>query len=165
MESKNYFFNLPSKLRRFIGTTATVTTLLLPGWSAAQQAPQLDLQRAKLSAGMYVIDVQLALTPQERQIGLMQRKDMPQHEGMLFVFEQVAEQCFWMKNTLLPLTAAFVADDGTIVNTADMKPETTDSHCSTKPVRYVLEMNKGWFAKKSIKPGSKLSGPMFEAQR
>ncbi|WP_231374820.1 MULTISPECIES: DUF192 domain-containing protein [unclassified Polaromonas] len=142
-----------------------VTTFLLPGLTAAQEAPQLTLQRVKLNAGMYVIDAQLAVTPQQRQIGLMQRKDMPQHEGMLFVFEQATEQCFWMKNTLLPLTAAFVADDGTIVNTADMKPETTDSHCSAKPVRYVLEMNKGWFAKKGIKPGSKLSGTMFEGQR
>ena len=141
------------------------TALFLPGWTVAQQAPQLNLQRVKLNAGMHVIDAQVALTPQERQIGLMQRKNMPQHEGMLFVFEQASEQCFWMKNTLLPLTAAFVADDGTIVNTVDMKPETTDSHCSAKPVRYVLEMNKGWFAKKGIKQGSKLSGPMFEGPR
>lgn len=144
---------------------AAATALFLPGWTVAQQAPQLNLQRVKLNAGMHVIDAQVALTPQERQIGLMQRKNMPQHEGMLFVFEQASEQCFWMKNTLLPLTAAFVADDGTIVNTADMKPETTDSHCSAKPVRYVLEMNKGWFAKKGIKQGSKLSGPMFEGPR
>lgn len=165
MGINNCFSNMAAKVSRFVGVMAAVTTLLLPGWAAAQQAPQLDLQRAKLNAGMYVIDAQLALTPQERQIGLMQRKDMPQHEGMLFVFEQIAEQCFWMKNTLLPLTAAFVADDGTIVNTADMKPETTDSHCSAKPVRYVLEMNKGWFAKKGIKSGSKLSGLMFEGQR
>ena len=141
------------------------TALFLPGWTVAQQAPQLNLQRVKLNAGMHVIDAQVALTPQERQIGLMQRKNMPQHEGMLFVFEQASEQCFWMKNTLLPLTAAFVADDGTIVNTVDMKPETTDSHCSAKPVRYVLEMNKGWFAKKGIKQGSKLSGSMFEGPR
>jgi len=141
------------------------TALFLPGWTVAQQAPQLNLQRVKLNAGMHVIDAQVALTPQERQIGLMQRKNMPQHEGMLFVFEQASEQCFWMKNTLLPLTAAFVADDGTIVNTVDMKPETTDSHCSAKPVRYVLEMNKGWFAKKGIKQGSKLSGPMFGGPR
>ncbi|MBH1957883.1 MAG: DUF192 domain-containing protein [Burkholderiales bacterium] len=139
--------------------------LLLPGWASAQQAPQLNLQHVKLNAGMYVIDAQVALTPEQRQTGLMLRKDMPQHEGMLFVFEQASEQCFWMKNTLLPLTAAFVADDGTIVNMADMKPETTDSHCSAKPVRYVLEMNKGWFTKKGIKPGNKLSGPVFEAQR
>lgn len=148
-----------------MGAMVAVTTFLLPGLTAAQEAPQLTLQRVKLNAGMYVIDAQLALTPQERQIGLMQRKDMPQNEGMLFVFEQAAEQCFWMKNTLLPLTAAFVADDGTIVNTVDMKPETTDSHCSAKPVRYVLEMNKGWFAKKGIKAGSKLSGPMFGGPR
>jgi hypothetical protein len=60
----------------------------------------------------------------------MFRREMPQHEGMLFVFEQPAPQCFWMKNTILPLTAAFVADDGTIVNLADMKPQTEDSHCS-----------------------------------
>lgn len=151
-------------LRR-IARLIAVMALGFPIWASAQQAPQLNLQRIKLSAGMHVIEAQVALTAQERQIGLMQRKDMPQHEGMLFVFEQAGEQCFWMKNTLLPLTAAFVADDGTIVNTADMKPETTDSHCSAKPVRYVLEMNKGWFAKKGIKPGTRLSGPMFEATR
>ena len=125
----------------------------------------MNLQRTRLSAGMYVIDAQVAMTPEERQIGLMQRKEMPQHEGMIFVFEQPAQQCFWMKNTLLPLTAAFVADDGTIVNLADMKPQTIESHCSTQAVRYVLEMNKGWFAKKGIKPGSKLGGAFFEAQR
>jgi len=165
MGSKNFFFKIIANACRSMVEIAAVTALFLPGWAAAQQAPQLNLQRVKLNAGMHVIDAQVALTPQERQTGLMLRKDMPQHEGMLFVFEQASEQCFWMKNTLLPLTAAFVADDGTIVNTADMKPETTDSHCSAKPVRYVLEMNKGWFAKKGILQGSKLSGPMFEGQR
>ena len=134
-------------------------------WIQAQEAPQMNLQRTRLSAGIYVIDAQVALTPDERQIGLMQRKDMPQHEGMIFVFEQAAQQCFWMKNTLLPLTAAFVGDDGTIINLADMKPQTTDSHCSKQPVRYVLEMNKGWFSKKGIKAGSKLGGALFQAQR
>jgi len=108
-----------------------------------------------------MLDVQLAQTPQERQIGLMFRKDMPQHEGMLFVFEQPATQCFWMRNTLIPLTAAFVADDGTIVNLADMKPLSDESHCSTKPVRFVLEMNQGWFAKRNIQAGYKLGGQPF----
>ena len=125
------------------------------------QQPQMNLARTKLSAGMHLLDVQVAQTPQERQIGLMFRKDMPQHEGMLFVFEQPATQCFWMRNTLLPLTAAFVTDDGTIVNLADMKPQTDDSHCSIKPVRYVLEMNQGWFAKRSIMAGFKLGGAPF----
>ena len=126
----------------------------------AQQA-QMNLQRIALQAGIHQIDTQLAVTPQQREIGLMYRAEMPQHEGMLFVFEQPEKLCFWMKNTLIPLTAAFVADDGSIVNLADMKPQTTDSHCSTKPVRFVLEMNQGWFAKKGLKPGSKLTGKPF----
>ena len=128
---------------------------------AFAQEPQLDLPRVKLSAGMHVIDAQVAATNDQRMTGLMFRKEMPQHEGMLFVFEYPSEQCFWMKNTLLPLTAAFVDDDGTIVNLADMKPQTLDSHCSAKPVRYVLEMNQGWFAKKGIKAGTKLAGAPF----
>jgi len=121
----------------------------------------MDLPRIKLNAGMFLIDTQVAQTPEQREIGLMFRQQMPQGEGMLFVFEVPAEQCFWMKNTVLPLTAAFVAEDGTIVNLADMKPQTTDSHCSKKPVRYVLEMNQGWFAKKGIKAGAKLGGEPF----
>ena len=131
----------------------------------AQDGPQLNLNRIKISAGMHQIDTQLAMTPQERQIGLMNRPSMPNHEGMLFVFEEAGVQCFWMKNTLLPLTAAFVADDGTIVNLADMKPQVLDSHCSKKPVRYVLEMNQGWFAKRGIKPGFKLTGIPFQPQQ
>ena len=140
---------------------------LSASWTAFSQtsdAPQLDLPRIKLSAGMHLIDTQVARTNAQRQTGLMHRPSMPQTEGMLFVFDQPATQCFWMKNTLLPLTAAFVADDGRIVNLADMKPQTTDSHCSTQPVRYVLEMNQGWFNKKSIKAGSKLGGAPFNAQ-
>jgi uncharacterized protein len=129
---------------------------------ASAQEPQSNLPRVKLSVGMYQIDAQVAQTGDEHMTGLMFRKEMPQNEGMLFVFEQPTVQCFWMKNTLLPLTAAFVADDGTIVNLEDMKPQTTESHCSKKPVRFVLEMNQGWFTKKGIKPGMKLSGQAFK---
>ena len=128
----------------------------------AQTGPQMDLPRIKIAAGIHLIDVQIAATTQQRATGLMFRKDMPQSEGMLFVFEQASEQCFWMKNTLLPLTAAFVADDGTIVNLVNMKPQTTDPHCSAQPVRYVLEMNQGWFSKKGIKAGFKLGGRPFQ---
>ena len=135
--------------------------LLAASATQAQDGPQLHLQRIKLSAGMHQIDAQVAVTPQQRAVGLMNRKEMPTHEGMLFVFEQPGVQCFWMKNTLLPLTAAFIADDGTIVNLADMKPQTTDSHCSAKPVRYVLEMNQGWFAKRNIQAGAQLRGQPF----
>jgi uncharacterized protein len=128
---------------------------------AGAQEPQTNLPRVKLSAGMHQIDAQVAQTDEQRATGLMHRKEMPQHEGMLFAFSQPTVQCFWMKNTLLPLSIAFVADDGTIVNIDEMKPQTLESHCSTKPVRYVLEMNQGWFTKKGIKPGAKLSGEPF----
>ena len=149
---------LPRSARTLLTALALAGTVLA---SAAQEGPQLDLPRTRLSAGMHQIDAQLAQTTREHQIGLMQRAQMPQHEGMLFVFAQPRQQCFWMKNTLLPLTAAFIADDGTIVNLADMKPQTLDSHCSSQPVRFVLEMNQGWFAKKNLKPGDRLSGPPF----
>jgi uncharacterized protein len=129
----------------------------------AQEGAQLTLPRIKLSAGIYQVDVQVAQTAQQREIGLMFRKEMPQQEGMLFVFEQPSGLCFWMKNTVLPLTAAFIADDGTIVNLADMKPQTTDSHCAVRPVRYVLEMNQGWFAKRGMKAGSRLAGVPFRS--
>ena len=121
----------------------------------------MNLPRVKLNAGMHVIDAQVAASTDQRMTGLMHRKEMPQHEGMLFVFEVPSQQCFWMKNTLLPLSVAFVGDDGTIVNIDEMQPQTLDSHCSTKPVRYVLEMNKGWFAKRGIKAGAKLEGAPF----
>jgi uncharacterized membrane protein (UPF0127 family) len=150
-------------VRALLCASAFFVTVFAP--AKAQEAPQMNLPRVKLSAGMHQIDAQVAQQPEQRQIGLMFRQEMPASEGMLFVFEQAGKQCFWMKNTLIPLTAAFVADDGTIVNLADMKPQVTDSHCSEKPVRYVLEMNAGWFAKKGIKTGSRLRGQVFQASK
>lgn len=132
-------------------------------WS--QDQPQTQLPRVTLTAGMHLISAQVAATPEQRSIGLMHRREMPTHEGMLFVFEQPGVQCFWMKNTLLPLTAAFVTDDGTIVNLANMQPQTLDSHCSAQPVRFVLEMNQGWFAKRGIQAGAKLGGAPFARTR
>jgi uncharacterized membrane protein (UPF0127 family) len=128
--------------------------------SAAQEGPQV-LPAIRISVGIHNIQAELAQTDIQRQIGLMNRTAMPANTGMLFVFDQPATQCFWMKNTLLPLSIAFVADDGTIVNIDDMKPQTLDSHCSTKPVRFVLEMNQGWFAKRGVKAGAKLKGEPF----
>ena len=157
--------NLSQDIKRsFLGMFVTACLAAAPPVQA-QDAPQMNLQRVKLLAGMHQIDAQVASNSEQRQTGLMFRKDMPQHEGMIFLFEQPTQQCFWMKNTLLPLSAAFIADDGTIVNIEDMKPQTLDAHCSAKPVRYVLEMNKGWFAKKGIKAGSKLQSGLFQAQK
>jgi hypothetical protein len=150
----------------------TTTRLALPGlllglWlglaapASAQQAAQPRLPVVELQAGMHVIRAELASTPLQRQAGLMHRQQMAAHEGMLFVFEQPEPQCFWMKNTPLPLSIAFIADDGHIVNIADMQPLSEASHCSAQPVRFALEMNQGWFAKRGIKPGFRLKGAPF----
>jgi uncharacterized protein len=140
---------------------ACLGLVLQLGSASAQEGPQ-KLQSIKLTAGMHVIQAEVARSPQEHGIGLMFRKTMPINDGMLFIFERAGQQCFWMKNTLLPLSVAFVADDGSITNIEAMKPETLDSHCSTQAVRYVLEMNDGWFAKRGIKPGMKLQGEPFK---
>lgn len=118
-----------------------------------------DLPTIALQAGMHNIRAAVAKTFEQRQIGLMYRREMAQHEGMLFVFDEAQPQCFWMKDTLLPLSIAFLADDGTVVNIADMQPQSLRSHCAQQPVRYVLEMNQGWFAKRGIGPGYRLTGP------
>lgn len=132
------------------------------GAPAAQSAPQPRLPTVQISAGMHNIVAEVASTAAQRSTGMMMRTEMAAHEGMLFVFEQPSPQCFWMRNTLLPLSIAFIADDGTIVNLADMQPKSDDSHCSKQPVRYALEMNQGWFAKRGIKAGFRLKGPPFK---
>lgn len=136
----------------------------MPAAQAQEGQPQ-RLPTTTLGAGMYNIKVEVAQTLQQHAIGLMWRKTMPTNEGMLFIFPQAAQQCFWMKNTLLPLSIAFVGDDGSIVNLDEMLPQTEAPHCSTKPVRFVLEMNKGWFTKHGFKPGDKLTGQPFGAPR
>ncbi len=111
-----------------------------------------------LTAGMHVIQAEVAATDATRAKGLMFRKELAPNTGMLFVFEQPNVQCFWMRNTLIPLSIAFILDDGTITNIADMAPMTENSHCSSAPVRYTLEMEQGWFAKRGITAGKKISG-------
>ena len=136
--------------------------LLMPGLTWAQTGPQPKLKTIELTAGMHVIQTELALTPEQQQIGMMFRRTMGTNEAMLFVEETPGVRCFWMRNTYVPLSIAFIADDGTIVNIADMKPLSEESHCSAKPVRFALEMNQGWFAKKGIKAGFKLGGKPFD---
>jgi uncharacterized membrane protein (UPF0127 family) len=130
--------------------------------ASAQAAPQPRLPTLELGAGMHNIVAEVARTPQQQQIGMMMRTKMEQHEGMLFVFDEIGPRCFWMRNTLLPLSIAYIADDGTIVNIAEMQPQSDASHCSDKPVRFALEMNQGWFAKRGIKAGMRLRGTPFK---
>ena len=141
--------------------------LVALGWLAplqavrAQDGPQPRLQTIELTAGMHVIRAELAITPAQQATGMMLRTEMPGNEGMLFVNDDLGTRCFWMRNTLIPLTIAFLADDGTIVNLADMQPRSEASHCSAQPVRYALEMRQGWFAKRGLKAGARLRGKPF----
>jgi uncharacterized protein len=142
-------------------TRAAALLMMLAGVAAAQDAPQ-QLPAIRLSTGMHVLQVMVAQTPEQLSTGLMFRKTMGTNDGMLFVFDEPSQQCFWMKNTLLPLSIAFIDDTGTVANIDDMKPQTLSSHCSTRPVRFVLEMNVGWFDKRGIKAGSKFQGEPFK---
>jgi len=112
----------------------------------------------ELKTGIYRIQAELADTPKAREVGLMNRTSMPTNSGMLFIFEQKAGHCFWMNNTKIPLSIAFIADDGRIVNIEEMQAETTNNHCPQASVRYALEMNKQWFSERVIVPGSVISG-------
>lgn len=148
------------------GAQVLLTSIVLAsGTARAQQDQAQHLPTITLGAGMHNIKAEVALSEQEHEIGLMYRTSMGSNEGMLFIFPRAGQQCFWMKNTLIPLAVAFVGDDGTVVNVDEMKPQTLDPHCSTKPVRFVLEMNTGWFTKRGIKSGSKLSGEPFGTPR
>jgi uncharacterized membrane protein (UPF0127 family) len=142
-------------MKTFLASSAAL--LLVCATSAtAQQGAQFTI--TQLTAGMHRIKAEVAANDPERQQGLMHREKMDSNAGMVFVFDQANTQCMWMKNTLLPLSVAFIDLDGKIVNIEDMQPHTLDSHCSAKPVKYALEMNLGWFKAKNIKPGSKIAG-------
>ena len=136
-----------------------IFVLLAPicsGYSLAQV--NMGLPTIELKTGIYRIQAELADTPKSREVGLMNRTSMPTNSGMLFVFEQKAGHCFWMNNTKIPLSIAFIADDGKIVNIDEMQAETTNNHCPTAPVRYALEMNKQWFSARVIVPGTVMTG-------
>ena len=124
---------------------------------AAADAPQ-KFKVTSLSAGIYLIKAEVAATEPEREQGLMFREKMAPNEGMVFLFGQPVGTCMWMKNTLLPLSVAFIDASGKIVNIEDMQAQTLESHCAKKPVAYALEMNLGWFKQKNIRPGAIIDG-------
>jgi uncharacterized membrane protein (UPF0127 family) len=132
-------------------TTGILFSLFITSAFAQQKLP---IQ--KITAGMYVIEAEVAATEAQREIGLMNRKHMGQNEGMLFKFDRPAGYCMWMKNTFIPLSVAFLDSEGVILNMEEMLPQTEKTHCATKPALYALEMNAGWFNRKNIKPGSKI---------
>ena len=121
--------------------------------AAVAQMPQIEL-----TASFHRIQAEVAADQASRMQGLMHRKSMAPNQGMLFVFPNPDRYCMWMRNTVLPLSVAFLDDQGKILNIEDMKPQTEDNHCASQPARFALEMNRGWFADKGIKAGQRLGG-------
>lgn len=146
---------LQSKINQFLALLITAYGIFS---TAAFAQVNTGLPTIELKTGIYRIQAELADTPKAREIGLMNRTSMPTNSGMLFIFEQKAGHCFWMSNTKIPLSIAFIADDGKIVNIEEMQAQTTNNHCPQAPVRYALEMNKQWFSERVIVPGMVIQG-------
>jgi len=125
---------------------------------AAAPAAAQPLPVVQLSAGMHLVRAEVAADFASRGQGLMYRTALPSNAGMLFIFDEAATHCMWMKNTLIPLSVAFIDEHGALINIEDMAPQTEDSHCARRPALYALEMNRGWFAARGIKPGSRIGG-------
>jgi len=132
-----------------------LSTLVLATWSAVALA-QMPIM--ELTAGFHRIEAEVAADQQNRMVGLMNRKAMPPQRGMLFVFPENNTHCMWMRNTFLPLSVAFLDEEGRIINIEDMQPQTEDNHCAKVPARYALEMNLGWFARRGLVRGHRISG-------
>ncbi|NVN93195.1 MAG: DUF192 domain-containing protein [Desulfuromonadales bacterium] len=119
---------------------------------------QTDSPRLELSIGGQKLEAEVAATPDARDQGLMGRNRLADNHGMLFVFPEEHAYCMWMQNTHIPLSVAFINAKGVIINIVDMKPDSQDFHCASKPIRYGLEMNAGWFDRKKITPGKYVNG-------
>lgn len=143
-------------MRRTLFLLASVVALTTVASAQAQQLQKF--QTTTLNAGLYVIKAEIAATEAQREQGLMFRQSLGANEGMVFVFGAPAGVCMWMKNTLIPLSVAFMDEKGKIINIEEMKEQTLDSHCATSPAYYALEMSKNWFKQKHIKPGMTIDG-------
>ena len=127
--------------------------LIAQGATAANPLPTIPL-----SINGHKITVEVAATPDQRATGLMHRFSLQPEHGMVFVFERAEPLAFWMKNTFIPLSIAFVAPDGRIVNVDEMAPQDESTHASRGPALYAIEMRKGWFAERGIRAGDIVKG-------
>jgi hypothetical protein len=120
--------------------------------------PNTGLPTTKLTIGGHVVTAEIAATDETRQIGLMHRFSLPPDHGMLFVHDAPRPLSFWMRNTYIPLSIAFIDANGRIINIEDMAPQVERTTWSAGPALYALEMKKGWFAQKGIGPGAEIKG-------
>jgi len=137
-----------------LGGLALALVLLAATAPPARAQPPV----VELGAGMHLIHAALAADDRSRMRGLMFRTSLGPNEGMLFVFDESTTHCMWMKNTLVPLSVAFLDESAHIINVADMAPQTETPHCATQPARYALEMRRGWFSERGLGPGTEIRG-------
>ncbi len=155
--SKQLMLPLLPKLRIVsLLSLLSLMTLLVATMLPAHAQQRLPV--TTLNIGMHLVKAEMAISDEERSIGLMHRREMGANDGMVFRFPNPRQVCMWMKNTLLPLSVAFLNEQGRIINIEDMQPQTETTHCAKQPARYALEMNLGWFRKKNIKPGVLVEG-------
>ena len=119
---------------------------------------EVTFDTSQIKVGTHPLKVEVAASDPQRTQGLMFRKSLGRDDGMLFVFDEIEYHSMWMKNTLIPLSVAFLDAKGEILNILDMEPQTLDTHTAAGPARYAIETNKGWFAGKKIKAGDKVTG-------
>ncbi|MFC5475062.1 DUF192 domain-containing protein [Paraherbaspirillum soli] len=143
--------------RAALASAALTTSLAFASLPASSQQLQ-HFPVTSLNVGIHLIKAEVATTEAQREQGLMFREKMGSNEGMVFQFGAPQGICMWMKNTLIPLSVAFIDETGKIINIEEMKAQTLDSHCAQQPAFYALEMNKGWFKQKNIKPGTVIEG-------
>lgn len=140
------------------GLEIRLRALLVAMLSCVATVAHAELSTMPLTIGRHSLVAEVASTDSQRGTGLMHRRMLPENRGMLFVFPDIALHGMWMMNTFLPLSVAFIDREGTIINIADMEPHTTNTHSATRPAKYALEMNQGWFRKRGIKAGDKIQG-------
>ncbi|CAG0983428.1 hypothetical protein BURK1_01866 [Burkholderiales bacterium] len=132
---------------------ATAPASAQPGDGRPQALPA-----TKIRVGPHTVTAEVAGTPEQRTIGLMYRFSLPADHGMLFVFAAPQPLAFWMRNTYIPLSIAYIDADGRILNVADMAPRDESTHASHGAALYALEMRKGWFAERRLGPGTRVTG-------
>jgi uncharacterized membrane protein (UPF0127 family) len=140
------------RLTGIVRSAAALALLAATGVARAQ------LPVVELGVGMHLIHAELAADDPSRMRGLMFRESLAPNQGMLFVFDETTTHCMWMKNTLIPLSVAFLDDSARVINVAEMAPQTENAHCASRPARYALEMERGWFAQRGVGPGAQIRG-------
>ena len=147
---------------------ALALAALLASMSASAQPadgkPQ-SLPITTIRVGPHPVAAEVAATPDQRTIGLMYRFSLPADHGMLFVFPEPQPLSFWMRNTYIPLSIAYIDVEGRILNVVEMAPRSDATHPSRGEALYALEMRKGWFADKGVGPGTRVTGLPPAAKR